>query len=1654
MDERKIQADPEKTEALKKLCKSHNKLMAAIAESASADYTKYDPEVRAQYVKIVGKPIYEVTKISDFWCHELRSVCVKLTSESFLEVLMRMTELYAKGQFSSSVYRRSYRSNDFGYYAAGALNKICDLVWLYTRKESAAEMLLCKTDWVRGLDYYLAAEISLGNTDVKERIRDAVYADDSQTVLSRPLIRAAIISGDEDLVEDLIKLLLAARLQEGLRQAILENADAGSTETMIRFLDVCVRENLFRYSSAIRAFDVWSGLGYGDADASVLAKYAPKALACLRDESVRKEFMSHDNNLDVYLGLWAYGCHEVLDTDRISQELLQEDGHRRKVGWYYVTHSDAPGFKMYLASKHLDERDPEILAWVCANLASTRKLCSSYLSYNAKWGFEAETNDWLPADKEKRKKLFDQLEEVLRFIGNQSKVFSDDPFPGHSIILNGEQVSDCLLSTAGYDMDPDLVRRLFGLSSFFNADRRTALLLHFIDPDDACAREFLRRMLEDRTVGVKQLAARRMKELDLSEEDLQVLIRGFSSKSSDVRKGILAVLTEQNDTVLTDVIRKLLVSPEEYAVQAGIELILQDENRKKELAEEIQAVTARDHSMQTKILLDRLNENKERADETNGFGLYDPEAVREFERSILESKPEKKGLLNRLFSAKKEEYILPQDRFMEIMEKVNAVFERHKDYEYTVEDWDGSHRKILFGDADLRNLQVDMKYGNTMRLRHTGQLKLEMVPFWEEFKEACGICAKDPGQALLLGFTVAANNGNPYNCTTAPWYEPIWKKYDASYHDWAFKNYQFRYHVFQTIAALIVETFDPDALFEEAFAAYKRNVSGLGEENLSRLCSEAAGNYSYYADRDTAVNRRMLRYWREILLKTAETDENFRSFFRYEYRLEKKAGVSIAAGLRMEEFFRACDQLIIPRDVLTEWILFAEGLSQNTIRALTSEKKNKQARQIYETYDWARPYVQNLISGIVRYETGRGEMATPLSSDARGIEYFEGAGHFTALLGALDKESFYRGYVYSNDQTKKQILSRLLKNCWPEESETAESLKKRLAAMHISDRRLLEAVMYAPQWAGLAEEVTGIRGLKSAVWFFHAHINETFSSEKEAECALYSPILPQEFNDGVFDAAWFADAYGTVGEKNFDILYRSAKYITSGGGAHRRSQLYTDAVLGRLNGQELEEEIRQKRNQDKLRAYALIASEDMDQVLQKYVFIEQFRKESRQFGAQRRESEKKACDSALCNLASAAGFADTDRLVWRMESMQTEKMAPVFDGQEIGGYNVRIAVDDEGDVSLVCEKDGKKLKSVPKAIAKDADLLYCREQLKELKDQKSRAVRTLENAMCSQSVFDCAEIIGLLQNPVLCPSVQKLVFTDGNGFGFPVLKEGTLYLVFADEAYAPQGNIRLAHPHDFRQAGIWHPYMEYVYANSIRQPFKQVFREYYPLTAEEKEERMLSRRYAGYQVQPQKTAALLKGRGWTVDYEEGLQKVLYKENIVVRMYAMADWFSPADIEPPTLETVEFFDRGTNENVPLEQIPPVIFSETMRDLDLVVSIACAGGVDPEASHSTVEMRCAIAREILKLMKKDNVRIEGSYAKIEGKRASYTVHMGSGTIHCAGRGVLAVLPVHSSQRKIFLPFADEDPKTAEIISKIVLLAEDEKIRDPSILEQITG
>ena len=126
---------------------------------------------------------------------------------------------------------------------------------------------------------------------------------------------------------------------------------------------------------------------------------------------------------------------------------------------------------------------------------------------------------------------------------------------------------------------------------------------------------------------------------------------------------------------------------------------------------------------------------------------------------------------------------------------------------------------------------------------------------------------------------------------------------------------------------------------------------------------------------------------------------------------------------------------------------------------------------------------------------------------------------------------------------------------------------------------------------------------------------------------------------------------------------------------------------------------------------------------------------------------------------------------------------------------------------------------------------------------------------------------------------------------------------------------------------------------------------------------------------------------------------------------------------------------------------------MRDLDLVVSVAHVAGVDPEASQSSLEMRAALVAETAALLSYDNVTVDGNRALIDGEIGRYSVHLGSAGVHRLPGGAVCIVPVHAQHRgRVFLPFADDDPKTAEVVAKVLMLARDRDIRDPTILEQL--
>ena len=74
-------------------------------------------------------------------------------------------------------------------------------------------------------------------------------------------------------------------------------------------------------------------------------------------------------------------------------------------------------------------------------------------------------------------------------------------------------------------------------------------------------------------------------------------------------------------------------------------------------------------------------------------------------------------------------------------------------------------------------------------------------------------------------------------------------------------------------------------------------------------------------------------------------------------------------------------------------------------------------------------------------------------------------------------------------------------------------------------------------------------------------------------------------------------------------------------------------------------------------------------------------------------------------------------------------------------------------------------------------------------------------------------------------------------------------------------------------------------------------------------------------------------------------------------------------------------------------------------------------------------------------------------MRGGLHEYRVHLGSGNVHIEPEGrYLCIVPARRRMEELYVPFEEGDLKTAEILSKVLLLASDHKIEDPTILRQL--
>ena len=196
----------------------------------------------------------------------LVKICVPETSrEEFYFALDEMNNY----QMTAGWYRRSLRSRSYVPFVEQSVRLLRAYSLLDFYNVSLADLLTGKVapeyfDHARN-EYFaygemLSAQIDRGSERAVQAVKEILFGEGNTVMISHELIRGIVMSRSRELYDVLGRFLLAARLQEGARQAVCETMDAGRPEAFLHLLSVIEEHNLIRFSSVRRAAATWIGI--------------------------------------------------------------------------------------------------------------------------------------------------------------------------------------------------------------------------------------------------------------------------------------------------------------------------------------------------------------------------------------------------------------------------------------------------------------------------------------------------------------------------------------------------------------------------------------------------------------------------------------------------------------------------------------------------------------------------------------------------------------------------------------------------------------------------------------------------------------------------------------------------------------------------------------------------------------------------------------------------------------------------------------------------------------------------------------------------------------------------------------------------------------------------------------------------------------------------------------------------------------------------------------------------------------------------------------------------------------------------------------------------------------------------------------------------
>ncbi|MDQ2903986.1 MAG: DUF4132 domain-containing protein [Chloroflexota bacterium] len=486
-----------------------------------------------------------------------------------------------------------------------------------------------------------------------------------------------------------------------------------------------------------------------------------------------------------------------------------------------------------------------------------------------------------------------------------------------------------------------------------------------------------------------------------------------------------------------------------------------------------------------------------------------------------------------------------------------------------------------------------------------------------------------------------------------------------------------------------------------------------------------------------------------------------------------------------------------------------------------------------------------------------------------------------------------------------------------------------------------------------------------------------------------------------------------------------------------------------------------------IKAYGLLPLErGQEELFEHYLVLQQKLKLAPKFGPQRRVSHKEAVQTALRYQARVAGYPDASLLELEMEARLSQEIAPPGRTWSAGDYTLELHITGL-EVSLLIQRDGHRLKSVPPAVRKDPAYSEAQTVVKMLRAQVSRLrSELLETLIASGEALSLEHLKMLAHLTTGRALLERLILRTADGH-IGLFEAGAFAVRHLDGSLHPVTSaVQIAHPYTLFEAGILAAWQREIVRLRVVQPIKQAFRELYLLTPAEETTCTYSLRFAGRSIEGRVAGRLFTQRQWRFesDYQFVIPYKIFPNmravfNLTGTMYhlGISGTVTTSDISFERAPWYGNANRPPGERtIPLAEVPPLNFSEAMRDADLVVSVARTQQADrPSYSNETYTARAGLLTALLADLNLTGVTLEGHFAYVQGKLARYRVHLGTAGIYIDPGTYLCIVPAAwgKTHENLFLPYADEgDDSISEVISKIFLLLADDQIKDETILRQI--